>query len=147
MSVLTLRAICRPGQNPANMAISPITGELVPLSEMAEHMRISLIDPQWKTQREAMLSKIRETTQASDDEISRNLVDLAGHRPDVFGEVSYNTRTKYKPSIILPVLHMRKCFGHGSQSHVDISSDLRGHLEGKDILKDPVLYRSPPEVL
>lgn len=67
------------------MAISPITGELVLLSEMAEHMRVSLIDPQWKTQREAMLSKIRETTQASDDEISRNLLDLAGHRPDVFG--------------------------------------------------------------
>ena len=81
----------RPGQNPANMAISPITGELVPLSEMAEHMRISLIDPQWKTQREAMLSKIRETTQASDDEISRNLVDLAGHRPDVFGELDRPT--------------------------------------------------------
>ena len=68
------------------MAVSPITGELVPLSEMAEHMRISLMDPQWRTQREAMLSKIRETTQASDDEISRNLVDLAGHRPDVFGK-------------------------------------------------------------
>lgn len=67
------------------MAVSPITGELVPLAQMAEHMRISLIDPQWRTQREAMLSKIRETTQASDDEITRNLVDLAGHRPDVFG--------------------------------------------------------------
>ena len=68
------------------MAISPITGELVPVAEMAEHMRISLIDPRWRTEREAMLAKIRETTQASDDEISRNLVDLAGHRPDVFGE-------------------------------------------------------------
>ena len=70
----------------AGMAISPITGELVPHSEMAEHMRISLINPQYRTQREAMLAKIRETTQATDDEISRNLVDLAGHRPDVFGE-------------------------------------------------------------
>jgi hypothetical protein len=29
---------------------------------MAEHMRISLIDPRWKEQRDAMLSKIRETT-------------------------------------------------------------------------------------
>lgn len=85
---------CRTSQNPGNMAISPITGELVLLSEMAEHMRISLIDPQWKTQREAMLSKIRETTQASDDEISRNLVDLAGHRPDVFGEGSANMYTQ-----------------------------------------------------
>ena len=39
---------------------------------MAEHMRISLIDPKWRVQREAMLSKIRETTKASDDEIGQN---------------------------------------------------------------------------
>ena len=69
------------------MAVSPITGELVPLAQMAEHMRISLIDPRWKVQREAMLAKIRENTQASDDEISQNLVTLAGHRPDVFGAI------------------------------------------------------------
>ena len=42
--------------------VSPITGELVPTEEMAEHMRISLIDPRWREQREIMLSKIRETT-------------------------------------------------------------------------------------
>ena len=66
---------------------SPITGELVAVDQMAEHMRISLIDPRWRTQREAMLAKIRETTKASDDEIGRNLVGLARHRPDVFGEV------------------------------------------------------------
>ena len=27
------------------MVVSPITGELVPVEQMAEHMRISLIDP------------------------------------------------------------------------------------------------------
>ncbi len=42
--------------------MSPITGELVPIDQMAEHMRISLIDPKWKDQREIMLSKIKETT-------------------------------------------------------------------------------------
>ena len=52
---------------------------------MAEHLRISLIDPRWKLQRDSMLAKIRETTKASDDEISRNLVGLAKSRPDVFG--------------------------------------------------------------
>ena len=52
---------------------------------MQEHMRISLIDPKWKEQRDTMLSKIRETTKASDDEIGRNLLGLARHRPDVFG--------------------------------------------------------------
>ncbi len=39
--------------------MSPITGELVAIADMAEHMRISLIDPRWKEQREAMLAKIR----------------------------------------------------------------------------------------
>ena len=52
---------------------------------MAEHLRISLIDPRWKLQRDSMLAKIRETTKASDDEISRNLIGLAKSRPDVFG--------------------------------------------------------------
>lgn len=67
------------------MVVSPLTGEMVPFDQMAEHMRINLIDPRWKSQREAMLAKIRDTTKASDDEISRNLVGLAKSRPDVFG--------------------------------------------------------------
>lgn len=68
------------------MAVSPITGELIPVDQMAEHMRISLIDPKFQEQRQAMMSKIRETTKASDDEIGRNLMGLARKRPDVFGE-------------------------------------------------------------
>ena len=43
---------------------------------------------------EAMMAKIRETTQASDDEISKNLVDLAGHRPDVFGKLQAKLSTE-----------------------------------------------------
>ena len=31
--------------DPSKYAVSPITGELVPLAEMQEHMRINLIDP------------------------------------------------------------------------------------------------------
>ena len=65
--------------------VSPITGELVPLDEMAEHMRISLIDPKWKQQKDAMISKIKETTKAGDDEIARNIGSLASTRPDIFG--------------------------------------------------------------
>jgi hypothetical protein len=42
--------------------VSPITGELVPIGEMAEHMRISLIDPKYREQKEAMMAKIRDTT-------------------------------------------------------------------------------------
>lgn len=70
--------------DPTKFVISPITGELVPLEEMAEHMRVSLIDPRWRTQKEAMMTKIKETSKASDDEIGRNLSLLARTRPDVF---------------------------------------------------------------
>ena len=75
--------------------VSPITGELIPVDQMAEHMRISLIDPKFQEQRQAMMSKIRETTKASDDEISQNLVGLARKRPDVFGESSIGTLSAF----------------------------------------------------
>ncbi len=71
--------------DPTRFAVSPITGELVAVEDMAEHMRISLIDPRWREQREAMMSKLRDTTKAGDDEITRNLVGLARTRPDIFG--------------------------------------------------------------
>lgn len=86
--VASLFQAARPAQqayDPTKLAVSPITGELVPIQDMAEHMRVSLIDPRWKEQREAMLSKIRDTTRADDDEITRNLVGLAKTRPDIFG--------------------------------------------------------------
>lgn len=34
-------------------------GELVAINEMEEHMRVSLIDPRWKEQREAMLARFK----------------------------------------------------------------------------------------
>eukprot|EP00887_Chlorella_sp_A99_P000243 scaffold13.g243.t1 len=73
--------------------VSPITGELIPTAEMAEHMRVSLIDPRWREQREVMLSKIRETTKAGDDEIGRNLEVLAKTRPDIFGSTQEELQT------------------------------------------------------
>ena len=42
----------------------------------------------WKEQREAMMNKLRDSTKAKDDEITRNLVGLARTRPDIFGEAS-----------------------------------------------------------
>ena len=72
--------------DPAKYVVSPLTGELVEINAMAEHMRVSLIDPKWKTQRDAMLAKMKGSAKASDDEISRNLSMLAKNRPDVFGD-------------------------------------------------------------
>ena len=74
-----------PGANAGHTVVSPITGELVPIDQIAEHMRISLIDPKWRKEREAMLGKLRGSTAASDEEIARNVVSLARTRPDIFG--------------------------------------------------------------
>ena len=72
-------------KDPTKMVLTPITGELIPVNEMAEHMRISLIDPKYKEQKERMMAKLRETTLVPDDEISRKIVGLARTRPDIFG--------------------------------------------------------------
>jgi hypothetical protein len=34
-------------------------GELVPINEMEHHMRVSLIDPRWKEQRDAMMARFK----------------------------------------------------------------------------------------
>ena len=39
--------------------VLPVTGELIPISEMEERMHISLIDPKCKEQKERMLAKFR----------------------------------------------------------------------------------------
>ncbi|XP_076959177.1 putative splicing factor 3A subunit 1 [Bidens hawaiensis] len=86
-------------RNPGNMVVSPITGELIPVNEMSEHMRISLIDPKYKEQKERMFAKIRETTLAQDDEISRNIVGLARTRPDIFGTTEEEVSNAVKAEI------------------------------------------------
>ena len=79
------RAAARAGADATTFAVSPITGELVAVDDMAEHMRVSLIDPKWKTQKEAMLAKLKGSTTANDDEVAANVLALARTRPDIFG--------------------------------------------------------------
>ncbi|KAK2634532.1 hypothetical protein Ddye_029324 [Dipteronia dyeriana] len=86
-------------RDPAKFVVSPITGELIPINEMSEHMRISLIDPKFKEQKERMFAKIRETTLAQDDEISRNIVGLARTRPDIFGTTEEEVSNAVKAEI------------------------------------------------
>ncbi|KAK3237352.1 hypothetical protein CYMTET_52569 [Cymbomonas tetramitiformis] len=79
--------------------VSPITGEQIPVDQMAEHMRISLIDPKYKEQKDAMLAKLRDSTVAGDDEITRNIVRLAKTRPDVFGTTEEEVSVAVKQEI------------------------------------------------
>lgn len=86
-------------RDPTKFVVSPITGELISINEMSEHMRISLIDPKYKEQKERMFAKIRETTLAQDDEISRNIVGLARTRPDIFGTTEEEVSNAVKAEI------------------------------------------------
>ncbi|XP_071701557.1 probable splicing factor 3A subunit 1 [Rutidosis leptorrhynchoides] len=86
-------------RNPTKYVVSPITNELIPVNEMSEHMRISLIDPKYKEQKERMFAKIRETTLAQDDEISKNIVGLARTRPDIFGTTEEEVSNAVKAEI------------------------------------------------
>jgi splicing factor 3A subunit 1 len=40
---------------PEEYTISPITGERIPVSKLHEHVRIGLLDPRWKDQRDRQL--------------------------------------------------------------------------------------------
>ncbi|XP_037416627.1 probable splicing factor 3A subunit 1 [Triticum dicoccoides] len=86
-------------RDPTKFVVSTITGELIPISEMGEHMRISLIDPKYKEQKERMLAKIKETTLAPDDEVVNNIVGLARTRPDIFGTTEEEVSNAVKAEI------------------------------------------------
>lgn len=57
------------------MVASPITGELIPQSQLGEHMRITLIDPKWKEQKNLADSR-QSTTNLSTSEVAANIKRL-----------------------------------------------------------------------
>lgn len=67
--------------------ISPITGEKIPASKVAEHMRIGLLDPRWVEQRDKhTVEKInQDTVYAGGTAIEASLKQLAERRTDIFG--------------------------------------------------------------
>jgi splicing factor 3A subunit 1 len=66
--------------------ICPKCGQQVPVEEMAEHMRIELLDPRARAVRQQLAERNKVSTLAADDEISRNLGNFAERRTDIFGD-------------------------------------------------------------
>ena len=65
--------------NVGGMVVSPITGELVPVEQMAEHMRISLIDPRSARSQAAIIRILcRETRERMKDLPCKLLSSAAG---------------------------------------------------------------------
>lgn len=65
------------------MALCPNCKQEFPVDELAEHMRIELLDPRWKEQRAKAESRFA-TTNLSTADVANNLKRLASQRSDVF---------------------------------------------------------------
>lgn len=65
------------------LEICPNCHQQIPAAEMAEHMRIELLDPRWKEQR-AKADSRSATTNLSTADVANNLKRLASQRTDVF---------------------------------------------------------------
>lgn len=71
----------------ANTTICPNCKQPVPFDELAEHMRIELLDPRWKEQSERAAARY-STTNLSTADVAKNLRRLASQRTDVFDGVT-----------------------------------------------------------
>ena len=84
------KAIAKPQARPPapdEYLISPITGERIPASQVAEHMRIGLLDPRWLEQRDRQMQEkmTQESVYAPGSAIENSLRALAERRTDIFG--------------------------------------------------------------
>ena len=77
------------------MTTCSICGQQVPVNELQEHMRIELLDPRWKSQRDALEAR---KAQASELQRGANVVsslkNLARTRTDIFGAEADEERRK-----------------------------------------------------
>eukprot|EP00965_Chrysotila_dentata_P184373 6086768-Pleurochrysis_carterae.AAC.2 len=73
-------------QSSVHFAVDPITRQQVRLDELEEHMRISLLDPKWKEQKQLEAERRKDSNVAGDDDINRNLKSFAARRTDIFGD-------------------------------------------------------------
>lgn len=79
--------------------VSPLTGEQVLASKMAEHLRIGLLDPKWREQKdrlEAEMAKNKEAWQLGADAAFNNLKEIASRRTDIFGSGDKETAIGFK---------------------------------------------------
>jgi len=73
-------------QSSVHYAIDPVTRQQVRLDEMEEHMRISLLDPKWKEQKQLEEERRKDSNVAGGEDINRNLKSFAARRTDIFGD-------------------------------------------------------------
>eukprot|EP00397_Hematodinium_sp_SG-2012_P025264 GEMP01026375.1.p1 GENE.GEMP01026375.1~~GEMP01026375.1.p1 ORF type:complete len:666 (+),score=175.78 GEMP01026375.1:267-2264(+) len=64
----------------------PITGQFLPVDEINEHVRIAMLNPQWKKEQDIQASK-RKQENLFEEDVEANLAAFVAKRPDIFGTV------------------------------------------------------------
>lgn len=77
----------KPNSGDVEFLISPLTGQSIPASKMAEHMKVGLLDPSWVEQRKSEIAKKKdeEDYYAADEGVVDTLNRIAKRRTDIFG--------------------------------------------------------------
>jgi splicing factor 3A subunit 1 len=66
--------------------ICPRCGQAIPMSEMDEHMRIELLDSNYKVQKQAAEAKLRDSNLLQEGtDVAKILKNFSGYRSDIFG--------------------------------------------------------------
>ena len=65
----------------------PITGEMIRESEFSQHLRIVLLDPQWKRQSDIVLKRARQEASSLAQDIGDNISEFIKNRIELFGGV------------------------------------------------------------
>lgn len=74
-------------QQAASTSICPNCGQAIPNDEIQNHMRIEMLDPQWRDQNRINQQR-SSTTNLSTQDVANNLKRLASQRSDVFDPVT-----------------------------------------------------------
>ncbi|CAE8712043.1 unnamed protein product [Polarella glacialis] len=74
------------GSSSRLMQRCPITGQLIPAEDMSNHLKVLLLDPKWKHQKDALVERARKESAFADD-VEANLASFVAKRPDLFGTV------------------------------------------------------------
>ena len=78
------------------MTTCTVCGQQVPVDELQEHMRIELLDPRWKSQRDALEARKAQSAELQRGaDVDASLRSLARARVDIFGtEIDEEKRKK-----------------------------------------------------
>ncbi|TPX35543.1 hypothetical protein SmJEL517_g02062 [Synchytrium microbalum] len=79
------KAASRPGASSEPTQTCPRCGQAIPISEMDEHVRIELLDPKWREQRQRAQAKQGDSNLNMGVDVAKNLSRLSDYRTDIFG--------------------------------------------------------------